>query len=133
MGSNRIGAGWFITNITDQVVHLHKDDPTYRAFCEGRDGYVRVKVDPETGRAYALERAIQLAAVNDDLLGKRVAAALMPKELERQRAEKHGADRLVIQPRGREAMTYAQYQRWQAEFAATLGTTHEAHGRGYRA
>lgn len=74
-----VGAGWTIHHLTDRVVELRKDDPVYRRFT-GRDGFVRVRIDLEMTRAQALEKAIEFAQKNDELLALRVSKQLIPRK-----------------------------------------------------
>lgn len=96
-----IGAGWTIHHITDRVVELRKDDHAYRRFT-GRDGFVRVRVEPEMTRAMAIERAIEFAQKNDELLALKLSKRLMPS--------KH---------------TLAAYQGKQVKMARVFGTPEE--------
>jgi hypothetical protein len=74
-----VGAGWHIHHLTDRVVELRKDDQVYRRFT-GRDGYVRVRIEPEMTRAQALEKALAFAQKNDDALALRVSKQLLPSK-----------------------------------------------------
>jgi hypothetical protein len=70
-----VGGGWTIKHITDRVVELTKDDYAYRAQT-GRDGYVRVRIEPQETRQHALNRAIRLAEQNDAKLALKVAEGM---------------------------------------------------------
>jgi hypothetical protein len=72
-----VGAGWHIHHVTDRVIELRKDDPIYRRFT-GRDGYVRTRIEPEMTRAQAIEKALNVAQKNDELLALRVSKQLLP-------------------------------------------------------
>lgn len=72
-----VGAGWHIHHLTDRVVELRKDSYEYRRFTD-RDGFVRVRIDPEMTRAQALEKALTVAQKNDELLAVRVSKQLLP-------------------------------------------------------
>jgi hypothetical protein len=93
-----VGAGWHIHHLTDRVVELRKDDPAYRRFT-GRDGYVRVRIEPEMTRTQALEKAISFAQKNDEQLALHVSKLLLPS--------KHAL---------------AAYQRRQVKMARVFGT-----------
>ena len=49
-----VGAGWHIHHLTDRVVELRKEDAVYRRFTN-RDGYVRVRIEPQMTRQQALD------------------------------------------------------------------------------
>lgn len=74
-----VGSGWHIHHITDRVVELRKDDPAYRRFT-GRDGVVRVRIEPEMTRTQALEQALTFAQKNDELLALRLSKQLLPSK-----------------------------------------------------
>lgn len=74
-----VGGGWQLYHVTDRVVELRKEDHAYRRFT-GRDGFVRVRVEPEMTRAMAIERALEFAQKNDELLALKVSKRLMPSK-----------------------------------------------------
>lgn len=73
-----VGAGWHIHHLSDRVVELRKPSYEYRRFTGGRDGFVRVRIEPQMTRAMALEKALAIAAKNDELLALRVSKRLLP-------------------------------------------------------
>lgn len=75
-----LGAGWYLTHVTDRVVELRKDDATYRRLL-GRDGYVRLRAEPGMDRKALIEKAVQMAKRNDEALSQRVATQLMPRRM----------------------------------------------------
>jgi hypothetical protein len=70
-----VGGGWQITHLTDRVVELRKDSYEYRALL-GRDGYVRVRIEPQETRQHALDRAVKIAQENDAKLAMQVAKGM---------------------------------------------------------
>jgi hypothetical protein len=73
-----VGAGWYIWHITDRNVALRKESVVYRAFCNGKDGYVNVAVQPGMTRTEALEEATKKAIAMDEEIAFRVAKDLIP-------------------------------------------------------
>lgn len=71
----QIGAGWHLHHVTDRVIELRKDSYEYRRFT-GRDGYVRVRVEPQETRQHAMQRAVRMAQENDEFLSLRIAKQL---------------------------------------------------------
>lgn len=74
-----VGAGWYITHLTDRVVELRKDDPAYRRFTN-RDGYVRVRIEPQETRQHALDKAVTMAKRNDEALALKIGQQLVPSK-----------------------------------------------------
>jgi hypothetical protein len=74
-----VGAGWYIWHITDRNVSLRKDSAVYRAFCNGKDGFVNQAVQPGMTRAECLEEATKKAIAMDEQLAFRVAEDLIPR------------------------------------------------------
>lgn len=70
-----VGGGWQIKHLTDRVVELVKDDYAYRAQT-GRDGYVRVRIEPQETRQHALDRAVRMAQENDAKLALQIAKGM---------------------------------------------------------
>ena len=81
--SVHLGAGWYLTHLTDRVVELRKDDPAYRRFTAGVGGYVRVRAEPGMDRNALIEKAVACAQQNDAALAERVAAQMMPRHVTR--------------------------------------------------
>lgn len=68
-------------HMTDRTIALRKDDPVYRRFNDGRDGYVLVRGEPGMDRNALIEKAVQMARRNDDAISQRVAQQLMPTKV----------------------------------------------------
>ncbi len=83
-----VGAGWQLHHLTDRVVELRKESAVYRRFTD-KDGFVRIRVEPQMSRDQALQRAIAEAMKQDEALSLRVARQLIPsgRALEQYRAE----------------------------------------------
>jgi len=74
-----VGGGWHIHHLTDRTIELRKHDIAYRAVT-GKDGYVRVRVDPEMSRAEMVKKAIDLAHQNDERLAVIIGERMMPSK-----------------------------------------------------
>lgn len=74
-----VGANWYIKHLTDRVIELRKDDPVYRRFTN-RDGYVRVRIEPNETRLHAIEKAVTMAKRNDEELALRIGKQLIPSK-----------------------------------------------------
>ena len=72
-----VGSGWSVYHLTDRTVVLRKDDHAYRRFT-GRDGFVIVRSEPWMDRHQMIDKAIQMAHRNDELMAIRVAKGIAP-------------------------------------------------------
>ena len=118
-----IGAGWHVYHITDRVVELRKEDVGYRFFT-GRDGYVRVRVEPQMSRDQAVERAIKMAQANDAALGVKIAGKMLPPSFAAEQRAKRDETGVVVQTRGR-ALPLAQFQAEQRRLVHAFATRSE--------
>jgi hypothetical protein len=75
-----IGAGWRVHHKTERTIELRKEDATYRIIT-GRDGYVRVRVEPGVPQDFMVNTAIAYAQMNDAKLAVMVAQQIVPKRL----------------------------------------------------
>ena len=72
-----LGGGWSLTHVTDRVLHLVKEDYTYRRFT-GRDGFVRFRAEPGMDRKQMIEGAVAFAQRQDAMLATLVAKRIVP-------------------------------------------------------
>lgn len=75
-----LGAGWKLHHLTDRVIELRKDDPTYRKVV-GRDGYVRLRAENGMDRSALLNQAIEMAKKCDEELANIVLHQIMPRKV----------------------------------------------------
>lgn len=88
-----IGAGWYVAHKTDRVLELHKDSAIYRQLT-GRDGVVRVRVEPGMSQAELFDAAEKMAIKNDEMITTLAAKRIFPKHLRRFTLQRHNLARV---------------------------------------
>lgn len=127
-----VGANWQIRHLTDRVVELVKDDVAYRQLT-GRDGYVRIRIEPQESRSHALDRAIRMAEQNDALLGLKLGERLLPATFAQEERVRTGKTGIVISMGGSVALPLEQYRKQQRRLARAFATKdQEPERRRYR-
>lgn len=116
-----VGANWQIRHLTDRVVELVKDDVAYRKMT-GRDGFVRVRVEPEETRSHALDRAVALAEENDARMGLLLGKAMLPRNFVATERAKQGPGAVIVSPGSQATMPIGQYQQAQQRLARAFAT-----------
>lgn len=99
-----ICGGWHITHLTDRVVEIRKESAIYRQLT-GRDGFVRVRVEPGMSRASLLDKATTMAIRNDEMITTLAAQRIFPKYLTRYTVQQHNLAN-VFGIRGEESKEY---------------------------
>ncbi|MGE3798728.1 MAG: hypothetical protein AB7G88_12920, partial [Thermomicrobiales bacterium] len=119
-----IGANWMIRHLTDRVVELVKEDVAYRRLT-GRDGFVRIRVEPQESRSQALDRAVALAEQNDARMGLMLGKRMLPGDFDAKARARQGTDGLIVPAGVARSMPIDRYRRQQWRLARVFATSED--------
>ena len=72
-----MGAGWRVVHLTDRVLLAMKESYEYRRLL-GRDGYIKVRIEPGQPRSMLFDKAKAQAQSDDAMVSYRLAMQLIP-------------------------------------------------------
>ena len=132
MIARQMPANWKVNHVTDRVVHLDKEDVAYRKYT-GRDGFVRVRVQPGESRDAMFDRAENIAEMNDSILGLKLGKELLPVDFLPKERARTGKDTLVVPVGSSNVVSLEKYKQIQKILAPIFATKdQEPEQRQYR-